>query len=65
MVTHLTTSPPVEGLTYGDQTGSSFVIRLWSYVEEIVRMFVIDVRVVMYLTWRGAGETDTSRTETR
>jgi hypothetical protein len=32
VVTHLTTNPPVEGLTCGEQTGSGVVLRLWSYV---------------------------------
>ncbi|KAF1830698.1 hypothetical protein BDW02DRAFT_506972, partial [Decorospora gaudefroyi] len=34
VVTHLTTSPPVEGLTCGEQTGSGALLRLWSYVKE-------------------------------
>ncbi|KAF1840826.1 uncharacterized protein K460DRAFT_370805 [Cucurbitaria berberidis CBS 394.84] len=32
VVTHLTTNPPVEGLTCGEQTGSGVFLRLWSYV---------------------------------
>ena len=35
VVTHLTTNPPVEGLTCGERTGPSELLRLWSYVEEI------------------------------
>ena len=35
VVTHLTTNPPVEGLTRGERTGSSEFLRLWSYVEEV------------------------------
>ena len=33
MVTHLTTSLPVEGLSCGERTGSRFFLRLWSYVK--------------------------------
>lgn len=35
MVTHLTTSLPVEGLSCGERTGSGVILRLWSYVEEM------------------------------
>jgi hypothetical protein len=43
MVTHLTTDPPVEDLTYGDQTGSIELLRLWSYVSvfAIVATYVL------------------------
>ncbi len=34
VVTHLTTSPPVEGLTCEEQTSFCGLLRLWSYVEE-------------------------------
>jgi hypothetical protein len=34
VVTHLTTSPPVKGLTCGERTGSSVLLNLWSYVKE-------------------------------
>ena len=33
VVTHLTTNPPVEGLTCGERTGPSGLLRLWSYVS--------------------------------
>jgi hypothetical protein len=38
VVTHLTTNAPVEGLTCGEQTGSSVILRLWSYVLCIVEV---------------------------
>ncbi|EMD86455.1 hypothetical protein COCHEDRAFT_1115963 [Bipolaris maydis C5] len=34
VVSHLTTSPPVEDLTCGERTGSSARFRRWSYVPE-------------------------------
>ncbi|ENI00951.1 hypothetical protein COCC4DRAFT_90364, partial [Bipolaris maydis ATCC 48331] len=34
VVSHLTTSPPVEDLTCGERTGSSARFRRWSYVKE-------------------------------
>jgi hypothetical protein len=37
VVTHLTTSPPVKGLTCGEQTGSSILLYLWSYVKVLER----------------------------
>jgi hypothetical protein len=35
VVTHLTTSSPVKGLSYGERTGSRAGLYLWSYVEEL------------------------------
>jgi hypothetical protein len=35
VVTHLTTSSPVKGLSYGERTGSRAGLYLWSYVEEM------------------------------
>ncbi|ENI02758.1 hypothetical protein COCC4DRAFT_143976, partial [Bipolaris maydis ATCC 48331] len=33
VVTHLTTSPPVKGLTCGEQTRASELLCRWSYVS--------------------------------
>ncbi|KAF2715093.1 hypothetical protein K504DRAFT_368489, partial [Pleomassaria siparia CBS 279.74] len=35
MVTHLTTSPPVQCLNIAEQTGCVSFIVLWSYVKEL------------------------------
>ncbi|KAF1942817.1 hypothetical protein EJ02DRAFT_344672, partial [Clathrospora elynae] len=40
VVTHLTTSPPVRGLTCGERTGSSVLLYLWSYVAVRVTDFL-------------------------
>jgi hypothetical protein len=37
MVTHLTTNPPVKGLSCGERTGSGAALYLWSYVKEFLR----------------------------
>ncbi|KAF2715645.1 hypothetical protein K504DRAFT_364138, partial [Pleomassaria siparia CBS 279.74] len=35
MVTHLTTSPPVQCLNRAERTGSLVFIVLWSYVKDV------------------------------
>ena len=36
VVSHLTTDPPVKGLSCGEQTRPRVVLYLWSYVEDIL-----------------------------
>jgi hypothetical protein len=48
VVTHLTTSQPVGGLTCGEQTGSGVIPRLWSYVSELYNI------LLLILCWVGA-----------
>jgi hypothetical protein len=43
VVTHLTTNPPVRCLSTAERTGSSVLIVLWSYVEEIASEWVYNV----------------------
>ena len=51
MVTHLTTNPPVKGLTCGERTGSSVFLCLWSYVKDVLpRFYYIDVVTAQMLT---------------
>jgi hypothetical protein len=48
MVTHLTTNPPVEGLTCGEQTGSGVFLRLWPNVLALAWWMVLVLHVVTY-----------------
>ena len=56
-VPHQATSAPVKGLTCGEQTGSSVLLHLWSYVEEWAKSVIYEAVVDELATtsWRCDG----------